>query len=162
MFNFDGKHLQFAKILTARGLKLAIAESCTGGLLSSRMTDISGASAYISANFVTYSNESKVQILGVSAQTLEKFGAVSEECAREMVQGLAQKTGCDIAICTTGIAGPTGGSAQKPVGTLYVGVCCDSQTTVRKFNLPPKTGRERMKKMFVKKALETALEKLDG
>jgi PncC family amidohydrolase len=144
---------KLGKILIERGLQLAIAESCTGGLLSSRMTDVPGASAYTRANFVTYSNEAKHRILGVSKETLEKYGAVSEECAREMVQNLD----ADIAIATTGVAGPTG----SKVGTLYVAVRYKDETTVKKFNLPPRLNRKKMKFEFTEKALELALQQLN-
>jgi PncC family amidohydrolase len=157
MLNFSTKHLQLAKILTERNLQLAIAESCTGGLLSSRMTDIPGSSAYTRANFVTYANEAKVQILGVSEDTLAQHGAVSEECAIEMAQGLADKTGCDIAICTTGVAGPDG----SKVGTLYVSVWYKGKITVKKFNLSPRIKRKKMKFLFTEKALELTLQQLN-
>ena len=97
---------KLAKILIEKNLVISTAESCTGGLVSSMLTDISGSSAYTKLNFVTYSNEAKHKILGVSSETLEIFGAVSEECAKEMAEGLMNKTNCDIALCTTGIAGP--------------------------------------------------------
>ncbi|MDR1168221.1 MAG: CinA family protein [Heliobacteriaceae bacterium] len=166
MLNFAAKILQLTsrkeyilgKILMERGLQLRIAESCTGGLLSSRLTDVSGSSAYTRANFVTYSDEAKRLILGVSKETLKKYGAVSEECAREMAEGLAAKTGCDIAVCTTGIAGPSGGTYEKPAGTVYIAVFFDGKTTVKKFSLSPRLNRKNMKFMFTEKALETVLQ----
>ena len=113
-------------------ITLSTTESCTGGLLSSRLTDVSGSSAYIKLNLVTYANEAKMRMLNVNEATLNNFGAVSEECAKEMAEGLARKTGCDVALCTTGIAGPTGGSAEKPVGLCYIACCYKGQTTVKK------------------------------
>ncbi len=110
------------KLLIEQGLQIRVAESCTGGLLSSRLTDVSGSSNYTRANFVTYSNQAKHLILEVDNEIVEKYGAVSEECAHAMAEGLVHKTGCDIAVCTTGIAGPTGGSVEKPVGLLYIAV----------------------------------------
>src|SRR5574344_531489 len=107
------------KFLIENKLTCATAESCTGGLLSSRLTDVSGSSNYIKANFVTYSYKAKEDILGVKKETLDKYGAVSEECAKEMVQGLYKLTNCDLAIITTGIAGPLS-DGIKPVGLVYV------------------------------------------
>ena len=152
------KEFELGKILIERGLQVSVAESCTGGLLSSRLTDVSGSSAYTRANFVTYSNEAKKEILGVNEETLERFGAVSEECAREMAEGLVRKTGCDLAICTTGIAGPTGGTPEKPVGLIYISVAYKGEIIVQKFLLKPKYDRKKMKFLFTEKALEMALE----
>ena len=105
--------VKIANILIDNNLTIATTESCTGGLLSSKLTDISGSSAFIHLNFVTYSNEAKQKILGVRKETLDNFGAVSEECAYEMALGLNKVTGADICVSTTGIAGPTGGSEEK-------------------------------------------------
>ena len=113
---------QIGKILILKNLTIATTESCTGGLLSSKLTDVSGSSAYIHLNLVTYANEAKHKMLGVSAETLENFGAVSEECSYEMAKGLQKLSGADICVSTTGIAGPTGGSKEKPVGLVYIGV----------------------------------------
>ena len=101
------EHFLAGKILAERNKTISVAESCTGGLLSSLLTDVSGSSSYIKANFVTYANEAKSKYLGVSEETLEKYGAVSVQTAGEMVKGLLQSTGTDYAIATTGIAGPT-------------------------------------------------------
>ena len=124
------------------------------------MTDLSGSSEFISINFVTYANEAKVEYLGVNPSTIEQFGAVSEETALEMVNGLAEKTNCDVAIATTGIAGPTGGSELKPVGTIYVAAKVKEKTVVKRFNLNPNYSRTRMKRKFAKQALEYLLEQL--
>ena len=105
-------------ILSKHKLSLSSAESCTGGLISSYLTDISGASAYIFQNFVTYSNDAKIKYLGVNPDTLKNFGAVSEKTAYEMSKGLLKLTDCSIA--TTGILGPTGGTIEKPVGLVYI------------------------------------------
>ena len=104
-----------------RGVTVGTAESCTGGLFAAALTDIPGISASFMAGLVTYSNEAKMRDLGVSADTLEKYGAVSEETAREMVEGLYERTGCDVCISVTGIAGPGGGTPEKPVGLVYIG-----------------------------------------
>ena len=132
---------------------LSVAESCTGGLLSSLMTDVSGSSAYIKANFVTYANEAKEQYLSVQSDTLAKYGAVSVQTAEEMVHGLLKNTGSDYAIATTGIAGPTGGTKEKPVGLVYIGVGKSDSVRVVKYNVNPKYPRLLIKYMFAKKAV---------
>lgn len=162
MFYF-GRHKnekRIASILRKRKYQISIAESCTGGLISSRMTDLSGSSEYITINFVTYSNEAKKLYLGVKEDTLLQFGAVSEQTAREMVNGLVSKTGCDVALATTGIAGPTGGSEDKPVGTIYVGVQIKDNVYVKRFNLNPAYSRTKLKRRFARRALEYLLELL--
>ena len=147
---------KLTKILLEKNLIISCAESCTGGLLSSMLTDISGSSAFVKMNFVTYSNEAKHDILGVSNKTLKDFGAVSEECAKEMVEGLMKKTGCDIALCTTGIAGPTGGTASKPVGLCYISCRYKNKTVVEKILLNPTFERKKLKQLFAKKAINIA------
>lgn len=145
------------KVLLRNALKISTAESCTGGLLSSRLTDISGSSTYIRANFVTYSNESKQQILGVSTETLKEHGAVSFECAYEMAQGLMRLTGSDIVVCTTGIAGPTG-DENKPIGLIYIACGYKDNISVKEFRLSPKYNRKNMKFMFTEEALKMVLD----
>ena len=145
---------KIASYLRKNKFSLAIAESCTGGLISSRMTDLSGSSEFIFANFVTYSNEAKMKYLNVSSETLEKYGAVSEQTAMEMVDGLSKNTGCDVAIATTGIAGPSGGSEEKPVGTIYIGVKVKDKITVKRYNLKPYYDRKKMKRRFAKQAFK--------
>ncbi|MFP4379941.1 MAG: competence/damage-inducible protein A [Candidatus Sumerlaeia bacterium] len=110
------------RLLRKYGKTLAVAESCTGGLVAKRLTDIPGSSKALLEGWVTYSNEAKQAHLGVRARTLEKFGAVSEETAREMALGALKRSGADIAVSTTGIAGPGGGSAKKPVGLVWYGI----------------------------------------
>ncbi len=144
------------KLLIERKLVISTAESCTGGLISSLLTDVSGSSAFVKMNFVTYSNDAKHKILGVNNEILEKFGAVSEECAKEMAEGLARKTGCDVALCTTGIAGPTGGSAEKPVGLCYIACCYKGQTTVKKIIEDSNLSRIEMKQKFAEHAINLA------
>lgn len=145
---------EIAQILFDNSLVISTAESCTGGLLSSRLTDVSGSSRYIKLNFVTYSDEVKQSLLGVTAQTLEKCGAVSRECAAEMALGLHAKTHADIVMCTTGIAGPTGGNPNKPVGLMYVAIKSNYKAIVKEFRLNPKFKREKMKYQFTQCALE--------
>ena len=109
-------------ILINRGLKLAVAESCTGGSIASKFTAQAGASAYFQCGVVSYSNESKNEVLGVPMEAIEQYGAVSESVAKAMAQGVRRISAADFAISTTGIAGPTGGSPEKPVGTVWIGV----------------------------------------
>lgn len=158
---FSDKHVKLAKILLRNAFKIATAESCTGGLLSSRLTDVAGSSAYVRANFVTYSNQSKHDLLGVSPETIERFGAVSEECASEMACGLAKKTGCDIAICTTGVAGPASDEG-KAAGRVYISVFYKDLVTVNEYKLCDCYSRKNMKFMFTEKAFEMALNILSG
>jgi nicotinamide-nucleotide amidase len=111
-----------ARALQERNLSISCAESCTGGLLSKMLTDIPGASVYTKLNIVTYSNESKEKILGVSAGTLKEHGAVSSQTVEEMVKGLAKISGADINVSISGIAGPSGASADKPIGTIFIAI----------------------------------------
>ncbi len=159
MFNLFGNknekiEQKIAKILFDNSLIISTAESCTGGLLSSRLTDIPGSSRYIKCNFVTYSNDMKQALLGVSEETLEKYGAVSKECATEMADGLLARTNAGVVICTTGIAGPTGGSPNKPVGLIYVAIKSQHKSVVQEFRLNPKIKRVKMKQKFTQCALE--------
>lgn len=152
---------EIAKILIEKGLTIATTESCTGGLLSSKLTDVSGSSAFVHLNFVTYSNEAKHKILGVRNETLENFGAVSEECAYEMAEGLYKATGADICISTTGIAGPLGGSDEKPVGLMYFAIYSKNNAEIFKVILPSNTPRIQMKQMFVEEVLKKLLDTLN-
>lgn len=119
-----------ARLLTEKNLTIACAESCSGGLLANRLTDISGSSAYLKESYVTYSNEAKIKLLGVSMTTIERYGAVSEECAKEMAYGVRKKSNSDIGIAITGIAGPTGATPLKPLGLVYIGYCDRNICTV--------------------------------
>ncbi|NOZ75289.1 MAG: competence/damage-inducible protein A [FCB group bacterium] len=119
--------------LKAFGLTLAVAESCTGGLLSHRLTNTPGSSEYFPGGIVTYSNAMKMNILGVKEETLNSFGAVSAETAREMAAGVRRKTGADIGIGITGIAGPGGGTKDKPVGLVYIGLAVEAGTVAKKY-----------------------------
>lgn len=120
----DGAALEEVVVreMAARGLTLATAESCTGGLIANRVTDVPGSSAVLTHGFVSYANAAKESQLGVSAESLAEYGAVSEEVCREMVLGALSQSGADIAVAVTGIAGPDGGSDEKPVGTVYIGI----------------------------------------
>lgn len=148
---------ELGQILKENKLTIATAESCTGGLVSSRLTDVSGSSDYVKLNFVTYANEAKNSVLGVSWDILNNFGAVSEQCACAMAEGLQKITGCDVALCTTGIAGPTGGTKDKPVGLMYVSVKYNGIITVKEVRLSTDLLRVEMKMKFAYEALELAL-----
>ncbi len=116
------------KMLSERGETIALAESCTGGLIAKRFTDAAGSSAYFTEGYVTYSNDSKRHVLGVSEETLRGHGAVSEQTAREMAEGARQRSGADHALSITGIAGPGGGTDEKPVGLVWYGVASEAGT----------------------------------
>lgn len=152
---------KIARIMLKKSMTISVAESCTGGLVSSRLTDISGSSAYIKENYVTYANKAKTKLLGVSEETLKNKGAVSEECALEMVKGLIDRTGCDIALATTGLAGPGGATETKNVGLLYVAIKNKYKTSVKKFELNPSFKRKTMKYLFSQMALEFLIEFLN-
>ena len=149
---------EIGKILTGKGLRIATAESCTGGLLSSKLTDVSGSSLYIHLNFVTYSNEAKQKILGVKSETLEKYGAVSEECAYEMASGLYNVTEADICVSTTGIAGPTGGTDKKPIWLMYSTVYTPKKYKTYKILLSSDITRIKMKEAFTQEVLKNILD----
>ena len=149
---------EIGKILIQKGFTIAVAESCTGGLLSSRLTDVSGSSSYITLNLVTYANEAKHKMLGVSEDTLSNFGAVSRECAYEMAKGLFSLTGADICVSTTGIAGPTGGSNEKPVGLMYSAIYTKNKSQTYKILLDSGIQRIRMKGLFVQEVLKNIYE----
>jgi PncC family amidohydrolase len=125
--------VQVGERLTARGLTIALAESSTGGLIAKRLTDISGSSAYVIGGVVAYANAVKQRLLGVSEQTLIDHGAVSEPVARQMAEGARHLFGTDLAISVTGIAGPTGATATKPIGLHYVGLSAADGTWVRRY-----------------------------
>jgi len=151
---------QLGKYLIENKLSIATAESCTGGLLSSKLTDVSGSSEYVKLNFVTYANQAKHDVLGVSWDILNNYGAVSEECAEAMAEGLMKITGCDIALCTTGIAGPTGGTEEKPVGLVYISIKYNRITTIKEIKLSPNIPRKKMKEQFANHAIKLALDTL--
>nr|WP_319999643.1 competence/damage-inducible protein A [uncultured Draconibacterium sp.] len=119
--------------LVQQNKKLAVAESCTGGYISHLITSVSGSSEYYNGSVTSYSNEMKEKLLGVSRENLEKYGAVSEQVAREMVEGVKRVMNADYAVATTGIAGPTGGTEEKPVGTVWIAVSGPEKTRVKKY-----------------------------
>ncbi len=121
-------------LLQNREMTIATAESCTGGQIASRLVNVPGVSEVFATGLVTYANETKQSLLGVKRQTLQRFGAVSEETALEMAKGLAAVSRADVVIVTTGIAGPDGGTEEKPVGTVYIGVGVRGEYTVKQYN----------------------------
>ena len=137
IYSWDDEELAqvVADRLMEQGLTLSSAESCTGGMFASTMTDIPGISQCFDRGLVTYSNQAKMEELGVSAGTLEKFGAVSEETALEMVEGLKRVSGSDVCISVTGIAGPGGGSEEKPVGLVYIGFSYGDKKICKKIQM---------------------------
>ncbi len=140
-----------AEILCNKNLSIATVESCTGGLVASSLISYPGISEVFKEGAITYSNEAKMKRLGVKKETLDKYGAVSEETAKEMVIGIAREAKTDIAISTTGIAGPGGGTNEKPVGLVYIGVFVKGNVVVKKFNF---TGdRERIRRKATMNAL---------
>lgn len=140
-----------AGLLTEKKLTIAVAESCTGGMITSRLTDVSGSSDYLERGLVTYSNAAKISMLGVPAEIIEKHGAVSEETARLMAEGVRKLAGTDLGLSSTGIAGPTGGSKEKPVGTVYIALA-DSQKTICR-HYAYRWDRQRNKSIFAEAAL---------
>ncbi len=138
VFASNGETLEevVGSMLSKAGKTLAVAESCTGGLIGMRLTDVPGSSAYFVEGCVTYSNEAKVRTLSVPAETIETFGAVSAETAETMAQGVRERASADYGIAVTGIAGPDGGSEEKPVGTVYIGYSDAAETRSIKFVLP--------------------------
>lgn len=154
-----GKEQELVKILTKKGYTITTAESCTGGLLSATIVNVEGASEVLRCSFVTYANEAKEQFAGVSHDTLERYGAVSEQTASEMCYGSKEIAGADIALSTTGIAGPGGGTEEKPVGLVYIGCCYHDKTVVRKCNFSG--SREEVRRQSVETALDLAIECLN-
>jgi nicotinamide-nucleotide amidase len=160
VYGIDVETMEKAVImaLAEDGETLAVAESCTGGLISKRLTDVSGASAVFLGGAVTYANEAKVKMLGVSEETLAKHGAVSEETAREMASGVRNALGSDFGISVTGIAGPTGGTEEKPVGTVFVGIDSKYGAKVRRLSLSSMRDREYIRTVSATNALSMVLE----
>jgi PncC family amidohydrolase len=123
------------KTLTKQGLRLAVAESCTGGRVASLITSIAGCTSCFQGGVVAYDNDVKIELLGVKSETLEKYKAVSKETAEEMALGVRERLKTDIGLATTGIAGPEGGTPEKPVGTVFIAVAFGDNTSVKKLSL---------------------------
>ena len=144
----------------AKGVRVACAESCTGGLVGGTLTEIAGSSDVFNGSAVTYSNEAKMKILGVKSETLSRFGAVSSECAQEMAEGARRVYGADFAVSTTGIAGPDGGSESKPVGTVWFGIAGSDGTRSMMKRLPG--NREEVRTRAVRFALSELWKEIRG
>lgn len=142
-------------LLSEKGLTLTAAESCTGGLIAKRLTDVSGASAVFHGSLVTYSNRLKEKWLGVQAETLQKYGAVSEQTAREMALGAKQAADADLAVAVTGIAGPNSDDTNKPVGLVFIALADGNTVTVEKYeNQFTDNVREQNRTVSAQRALE--------
>lgn len=152
---------RFLDICQARGILSATAESCTGGLIIAALTDIPGSSAMVDRGFVTYSNEAKMEMLGVSAQTLEAHGAVSRQTALEMAAGALAHSHAGISLAVTGIAGPDGGSAEKPVGLVWFGVAVKGREPIAERRIFANNGRDFIRRETVGTALEFGIAALE-
>lgn len=145
---------ELAELLRKNNLTITIAESCTGGLVAGTLVNVPGISEYFQEGYVTYSNEAKQKLLGVQAQTLESYGAVSRQTAEEMALGCARAASADLGLATTGIAGPDGGTVQKPVGLVYIGCAFRGTVCVERFVF---TGNRRsVREQAVEQALQLA------
>jgi nicotinamide-nucleotide amidase len=144
---------KLVSILKRKKVKIAIAESCTGGMLSSAITSVNGASKIFSMGLVTYSNQAKMNILKVPKTIIQKHGAVSVQCCLSMINNLSKISKCNLCISVTGIAGPKGGSKQKPVGLVYIGIKKDKIVKINKYVFKNR-GRNYIQKATVNKALK--------
>jgi len=135
-------------------IKVAVAESCTGGLISYNLTKIPGASKFFMVGIISYSNISKLDLLKVRQKTLTKYGAVSREICKEMCNNLLKISKTNIAISVTGIAGPDGGTKKKPIGLVYVGICSKNKFEIKKFNFGKKLSRINIQNLTLKKTIK--------
>ncbi len=152
---------ELSLLLTDKNLRLVAAESCTGGMIAAAITDRSGSSAIFERGYVTYSNESKIEELGVKSETIESFGAVSEQTAAEMAAGALKNSHADIAVSVTGIAGPTGSTTHKPVGLVYIAIALQNKP-VQVFKNNFDGDRTSIRQATMEKALELLIEKLSS
>lgn len=157
--NIDELKQKLFKLLHHKKLTLSTAESCTGGMIGACLTSISGISEHYGYGFVTYSNDAKQKLIGVKEETLKKHGAVSAETALEMAEGAVRVSGADIAVSVTGIAGPGGGTPQKPVGLVYVGFAAKDKRLFKKLNLSG--DRETIRQLTVMNVLELIINQID-
>ena len=151
---------QFLKACARRKILVATAESCTGGMIMSVLTDIPGSSSMVDRGFVTYSNEAKIEMIGVSPETLDKYGAVSEQTALEMAAGALTRSKAGIALSVTGIAGPDGGSEEKPVGLVWFGLALTGHAPVAERRIFENRGRDFIRRETVRHALTMGLQAL--
>ena len=155
MINFD-----LITLLINKKLTISCAESCTGGLVAKTITDVGGCSEVFYGGVVSYANEVKENVLKVSHSTLEKHGAVSENTAKEMAKGVRELCKTDIGISTTGIAGPGGGTAEKPVGTVYIGFSYKDELIAFNLRLDPSLSRDEIRNATVEKLLTLVYDKI--
>lgn len=148
---------RFLKACARHKILAATAESCTGGMIITILTDIPGSSSMVDRGFVTYSNEAKMEMIGVSAETLDAYGAVSAQTAQEMAAGALARSHSGIALSVTGIAGPDGGSAEKPVGLVWFGLALRGQPVITEKRLFDNRGRDYIRRETVRYALEMGL-----
>jgi PncC family amidohydrolase len=151
----ESLELKIGEVLRQNNLTLSVAESCTGGLISHRITNTPGSSDYFEMGIVTYSNRSKMQLLDVPKLIIESFGAVSQETARAMAEGVKKVAQSDVGLSVTGIAGPAGGTPTKPVGLVYMGIASQNNTTVKEFRF--QGSRSEIKKQSSDEALKVIM-----
>ena len=160
MYNrIDSLARQLVEKCTEKGVRISAAESCTGGMISAAVTAVSGSSAVIELGICSYSNRIKHDILGVTESTLARFSEYSTACAEEMARGAIKVSGADLAVATSGVAGPTGGTEEKPVGTVYIAVA-DGNSVISEKCLFENKGRDFIRAAAVEKALEMLLDKI--
>ena len=159
---FPDSVMRLARLLLKQAseakLAIAFAESCTGGLVASAMTELDGASAVVERGFVVYSNRAKIEMLGVPPELIERYGAVSEEVARAMAQGALKHSGAQLAVSVTGIAGPTGGTPDKPIGLVYIAVARDNGNMFQLEYRFGDIGRAEIRMRSVEEALKLLLQ----
>ena len=149
---------RLVKKLIKKKMKISTAESCTGGLVSEKITSVAGSSECFDVSVVTYSNEQKMKVLGVSEESLSSFGAVSEEVALQMSEGVKNLSGADFAIGITGIAGPGGGTDDKPVGLVYISICTDDEH--KAFGYIFEGNRKKVRESAANMAIKLVLERI--
>ena len=154
--------LHLMNLLREKKMMIGTAESCTAGMISSRIADIPGSSDVLAGGIVSYSNEVKKNVLGVAADTLERCGAVSEECAEQMARGALEALGCDIAVSVTGIAGPGGGTEKKPVGTVCFGVADKNGAETKTMHFGSLSDRGKIRRLTTAAAMMTAVRRIKG
>lgn len=148
------------QMLRDKRLTISVAESCTGGLIGNLLTNVPGSSFYFLGGVIAYSNQSKVDLLGVSSDTLEKYGAVSDQTVKEMAEGVRKRLNSDVGLAVTGIAGPDGGSREKPVGTVHIGLSASNEVFTRRYHF--QGTREQVKQESSKMALDWVRRYLNG
>ncbi len=158
--SYEGLPNRLLEACQAQNIMLATAESCTGGMIIAALTDIAGSSAVVDRGFITYSNEAKMDMLGVSAETLQAHGAVSRETALEMAAGALARSRASLTLAVTGVAGPGGGSPEKPVGLVWFGVAVNGKPVAAERMLFPDKGRDFIRHETVRHALDLGLKVL--